>query len=342
MQKKTFGKNPSGERAKRIASSPNYKDGSFQNLSKTDVMREDASYWGMLKDFFNKPKDVEPSKPVPHQQTDLKSLKADDPTIVWFGHSAYLIKYKEVKILVDPVFSGNASPVSFFAKAYEGSNTYQVEDFPEIDVLVLSHDHYDHLDYETIAKIHSKVKRFVTALGVGAHLEHWGVDPSKITELDWFESITITDSMRFTATPARHFSGRGLQRGKSLWASYVLNLYNFNIYIGGDSGYDTHFKAIGDKYGPFDIAMLECGQYGKDWPHIHMVPEETVQAAQDLKARVLMPVHWGKFTLAMHPWNESIKRVIIAAKEKNQLLLIPMIGEPVDILNPHENVAWWE
>src|SRR6185437_1702262 len=251
MQQKVFGKNPTGKRLERIEKSPNYKNGFFQNLSPTEMLLKEASYFKMMRDYFNKPKTTEPAQPLPSVKTDLKNLKADKPTIVWFGHSSYLIKSASATILVDPVFSGNASPFSFFAKAFRGADIYKPNDFPEIDILVLTHDHYDHLDYKTITEIEPKVKKFCVALGVGEHLEHWGINPDKIVELDWWESHQFSPTVEFTAAPARHFSGRTFTRAKSLWVSYVLKLDGHTIYIGGDSGYDTHFKTIGEKYGPF-------------------------------------------------------------------------------------------
>jgi L-ascorbate metabolism protein UlaG (beta-lactamase superfamily) len=341
MQTPVFGKNPKGKRLERIEQSPNYKDGSFQNLSPTATLRPDASYWKLFRENMNKPDDNTPSKIIPSVQTNLTQLNDDKPTIVWFGHSSYLIKSKGKNILVDPVFSGHASPFSFSIKAFNGSNVYGVNDMPPIDICIITHNHYDHLDYETIKKIHPNVKQFYTALGVGADLEAWGVDPSKIVELDWWENNTNSDSISITATPARHFSGRGFVRGKSLWASFVLNIHGYQIYVGGDSGYDGHFKTIGDKFGPFDFALLECGQYGNDWPYIHMAPEEVAIAAKELNTKVLMPVHWAKFSLAMHGWTEPIERLLKSNETKGLNITTPMIGEPVVLDAQLPNQKWW-
>lgn len=341
MQQKTFGKAPAGKRLARIEQSPNYREGSFQNVEPTEVTLKNASFVKMMKDFLNKPSTTVPPSEIPSVKTDLKTLKADKPTIVWFGHSSYLIKSKHINILVDPVFSGNASPISLFAKAFPGTDTYAVEDFPPIDMLILTHDHYDHLDYQTIGKIDAKVKKIYTSLGVGAHLEHWGISPDKITEFDWWESHKIADDIEMTATPARHFSGRSFTRGKTLWSSFVLKIHGYNIFVGGDSGYDSSFAKIGEKYGPFDIAMLETGQYGAEWPYIHMLPEETVMAAKALKAKVLLPVHWGKFVLANHEWNDPIKRVVKNAAENKLNLTTPLIGEPVVVDSLYPQKIWW-
>jgi L-ascorbate metabolism protein UlaG (beta-lactamase superfamily) len=213
---------------------------------------------------------------------------------------------------------------------------------PGIDVLIQTHDHYDHLDYISVSALRPKVKKIVTTLGTGSHFEYWGYDPAIITELDWWETTSIAAGIKLTATPGRHFSGRGIMRGKTLWAGFILKTPAHTIYIGGDSGYDTHFKEIGSKYGPFDIAILECGQYNAHWPHIHMMPEETAQAAVDLNAKRLLPVHWAKFTLALHPWNDPIKRVVKKAAALNLPITTPEIGEPVVIGKSYPEAHWWE
>ncbi|HTI09912.1 MAG TPA: MBL fold metallo-hydrolase [Puia sp.] len=335
-----FGQRPSGNRLQRIQQSPHYKNGSFQNEIPTAVTSKDASMIKMLHEYRNRPVNTRPNHPVPSVRTDLRALPSDKPAIVWFGHSSYLLKVKGLTILVDPVFSGNASPVSFFAKAFPGSDVYGADDLPEIDAVVLTHDHYDHLDYKTILALAPHVQHFYTSLGVGAHLESWGIPSEKITELDWWE--TASGIAALTATPARHFSGRGIKRGRTLWSSFVLKIAGYSIFLGGDSGYGDHFKAIGDRYGPFDLAILEAGQYGKNWPYIHMLPEQTVMAARDLRADILLPVHWAKFTLALHPWNEPIQRVLSAAAASGVTVATPMIGEPVTLGAPLPQTKWWE
>lgn len=341
MQTEVFGAQPTAARLARIEKSPNYKNGSFQNLSVTPIQSEKFSFWRLLLKYFNAPKTSEPSQPLPSIKTDIKMLSGDQLTLVWFGHSSYFLKVDGKNILVDPVFSGNASPVSFFTSNFPGSNVYGVNDFPELDMVLITHDHYDHLDYKTILQLKSKTKLFCTSLGVGAHLERWGVPAEKIVEFDWWEGKQIFDGMELTATPARHFSGRSFTRGKSLWSSFVLKTQNNKLFLGGDSGYDTHFKTIGDKFGAFDLALLECGQYNEDWPYIHMMPEQVVDAAKDLQAKVLMPVHWAKFKLSLHTWKEPIERVIKSAQEKNVKTTTPMIGQPVVIDSNYPQAEWW-
>ncbi|MEQ1723512.1 MAG: MBL fold metallo-hydrolase [Pseudobdellovibrio sp.] len=263
------------------------------------------------------------------------------PALVWFGHSSYLIKYQQKNILVDPVFSGHASPISTAVKSFKGSDVYSVEDMPEINVLLLTHDHYDHIDFKSVSLLKNKTKKVICPLGCGEHLEYWGFDPNLITELDWWQDKVVGTSLKITATPARHFSGRGLIRNKTLWASYVLELGTYRIFVGGDSGYDDQFKKIGERFKSFDLALVECGQYGKNWPYIHMFPEQTAQVARDLNAKVLMPVHWGKFILSLHPWTEPIERVLIKGAELGQDIITPLIGEVVRVGENRPNSKWW-
>jgi L-ascorbate metabolism protein UlaG (beta-lactamase superfamily) len=341
MSLKITGKNPSGKHLEQIKQSPNYKENGFKNLSETLMMLQDTSYYELIKKSLNKNPDVKPPSKLPSVKTDLKNIKEDNPVIVWFGHSSYFIRIGNKNILVDPVFSGNASPVSFMVKAFEGSDVYATDDFPDIDYLILTHDHYDHLDYKTIKKLKSKVKSIYCSLGMSSHLIYWGFNENIIAEMDWWQTNELADDMTLTAAPARHFSGRGLKRCKTLWSSFILKTASYNLYLGGDSGYDTHFKEIGEKHGPFDIAILESGQYNTAWPLIHMMPEQTVGAALDLKAKVLLPVHWSKFTLAMHPWNEPVQRVLKAAASKDIKITTPMIGEPVILNEVYPDKSWW-
>jgi L-ascorbate metabolism protein UlaG (beta-lactamase superfamily) len=338
---KTFGRNPSGKGLETIKTSPNYRDGVFQNLSLTESLVKGASYLKITWRFFTKPRNTAPPKTLPSVKTNLGSLKGDKPVIVWFGHSSYFIHINGKNILVDPVFCGYASPFSFTGKSFRGADIYTAADFPDLDILILTHDHYDHLDYKTVLKLQSKTKHICTSSGVGSHLRYWGVDPAIITEFDWWDSKQITDNIELIAAPARHFSGRSFTRNKTLWSSFILKSGSYRIYIGSDSGYDTHFKAIGEKYGPFDIAILESGQYNESWPYIHMMPEETVQASVDLNAKLLLPVHWGKFALGLHPWDEPIRRVITKANELNVKVTSPMIGEPIILDSSYPREQWW-
>ena len=338
MQRAVFGKNPAGERLARVEKSTHYKEGSFWNVHETPMLAPGVSYGNMtLNFFFAKPENTEPLDLIPSVKTNLKSIARNTPVIVWFGHSSYLISMYGKNFLMDPVFSGHASPVSFSVKSYAGTDVYAVEDFPALDGVIISHDHYDHLDYETILKLNSITRAFYVPLGIGEHLEHWGIEADKIKEFDWWEELMLPDSMKIIATPARHFSGRSFTRGKTLWASFVLQSPAHRLYMGGDSGYDDHFSEIGTKYGPFDLAFLECGQYNVQWPYIHMMPEETIQAGIDLRANAVMPVHSSKFTLALHPWSEPLERASRAADSLNVKITTPKIGEPIVIGESYPN-----
>ena len=339
---KITGKNPSGKHLELLKRSPNYKGEGFENLSETPMTLQDSSYYELLKKYFKKNPLAKPASVVPSIKTDLKNLPAGHPVIIWFGHSSYFIHIQDKNILVDPVFSGNAAPISWMVKSFAGSNTYHPDDFPTIDYLILTHDHYDHLDYKTLLQLTSKIKQIFCSLGMSSHLIYWGFDEKIITEMDWWQTAKLDDDIHLTAAPSRHFSGRRIKRFKTLWSSFILKTKSHNLYLGGDSGYDTHFKQIGEKYGPFDIAILESGQYNTAWPLIHMMPEETVQAALDLKAGLLLPVHWGKFMLAMHAWNEPVKRILERARQLNVKVTTPLIGEPVILGQPYPTKKWWE
>jgi L-ascorbate metabolism protein UlaG (beta-lactamase superfamily) len=338
-----FGKAPSGQRIERIRKSLNYKDGSFQNLSQTPVMAEDARIFSVMKDgVFNRSKRNVPVGILPSVRTNLKTLDFEKDLLVWFGHSSCFMQIDGKKILVDPVFSGSASPFSFTVKSFKGSDVYIPNDFPAIDYLFITHDHWDHLDYQTVQELKPKIGKVITGLGNGAHLERWGFSPGQIIESDWNESSALDSGFQVTVTPARHFSGRGFKRNQAEWCSFVLQTPSKKIFIGGDSGYDIHFAKIGAEHGPFDLALLECGQYNQYWKYIHSMPEQTVQAAIDLKAKKLMPVHWAKFALAYHAWDEPIERVTKEAHRLNVPIIHPMIGEAVDLDQFGSTTEWWK
>jgi L-ascorbate metabolism protein UlaG (beta-lactamase superfamily) len=325
---KPFGSLPQNERLSRIKNSANYKNGEFVNLSNTPSLAEDQNFFTVFYDFFFKKRNTEPGHVIETKKVELNKLPKDSNAIIWLGHSSYLLQIKNKRILVDPLIIGNASPFDFFGKPYKFSNQYTIEDFNNIDHILITHDHYDHLDHKTISYFKDSVKSIITSLGVGSHLEHWGVAPDKIVELDWWENTLIEDiNLNITAAPARHFSGRLFKRNQTLWSSFVFEFDSTKYYIGGDSGYDSHFKKIGEKFGSFDFAILECGQYNKNWPYIHMMPEEVVQASKDLNARVTLPVHWSKFSLSLHEWDEPIKRFSREAEKMNITYISPMIGE---------------
>lgn len=314
----------------------------FENLSDTPQLAEGFTLFSALKAFFSKPKTTVPASALPAVKTDLKSYYSKKPSVIWFGHSSYFIHCDGINILVDPVLSGYASPVRFYIKAFKGTDIYKPADMPPVDWLVLTHNHYDHLDIHALKQLAGSTKAYVVPTGVGQNLKPLHIAPAKLTELGWWQGTELAPGITITSTPARHFSGRSLRRNGSLWTSYVLDIKGYKIFIGGDSGYDTHFKEIGDRFGPFDLALLECGQYNAMWPFIHSMPEELVPEAADLQAKVIMPVHWGKFSLAMHDWKEPVERFVQAAKQAGIAYTTPRIGEPVIVDEHYPAAEWWK
>ncbi|WP_255497847.1 MBL fold metallo-hydrolase [Flavobacterium sp. I3-2] len=343
LQHPLFGKTPSRDRLKKVENSENYSDGKFQNLSETPDLTEGVSYTDIFKDMlFNKAEHAIPLDSIPSEKTNLIDRDTTENFIVWFGHSSYFMQIDGKKYLIDPVLTENASPIYGTNNAFKGATNYTFEDLPEIDFLLITHDHYDHLDYTTIKNIKSKVKQIVCPLGVGEHFEFWGFDASKIIEKDWYENYEIDAETLIMFTPARHFSGRGFKRNQSLWTSYVLKTKNFNLYLGGDSGYDFHFKEIGEKYGPFDLVILENGQYDYKWKYIHMQPDEVLKASKDLQAKRLFPVHSAKFKLANHAWKEPLEKITTLNDAAFVVPIItPKIGSLIDLNNPNQKFDYW-
>jgi L-ascorbate metabolism protein UlaG (beta-lactamase superfamily) len=283
------------------------------------------SPWLGLKDLFfgNPALRLSPEHPLEIVGTDLAALPRDRDWLVWFGHSSYLLNLGGVRYLVDPVF-GRASPIPLGGKPFPATHRYAARDIPDPDVVVFTHDHYDHLEWPTVRALRKRAKRFVCPLGVGEHLEKWGVDPDKITELDWGDRDGASG---LTALPARHFSGRTFKRNQSLWASYLLEAGGKRLYLGGDGGYGKHFAAIGAQRGPIDLAILENGQYNDAWPFVHCRPAELPQAVRDLGCKAFLTVHHGKYILSHHPWDEPWENERAAAEETGVPLLSPRIGE---------------
>jgi L-ascorbate metabolism protein UlaG (beta-lactamase superfamily) len=263
-------------------------------------------------------------------------------TAIWFGHSAILLRIANMTIFIDPMLGPNAAPISPFPERRFSKGTLNIiSELPELDLVVLSHDHYDHLDYESIRRLDVKTRRFYTALGVGRHLRKWRVDPGKITEFDWWEDRVLND-IRIAFTPSRHFSGRGSDdRAKSFWGGWVFKTATENIWFSGDGGFAGHFKEIGNRLGPFDLGFIECGQYSDLWHDIHMYPEESVQAAIDGKVAKAIPVHWGAFALSQHPWTDPPDRWVAAAGKKGLDYIMPTLGESIK-LGSGMRSEWWK
>ena len=339
-----FGKSTTKKQKELYAKSGNFQNGKFTNEHSSPM---DVNYWKIFKELTTKAPNRNPNKNILVEKIDSTTIvnhNVDITQLTWFGHSAFLLEMDGKKILIDPMLGETPAPHSLLGpKRYSEELPIEIEKLPFIDAVIISHDHYDHLDYESIQKLEGKVGQYFAPLGVGNHLISWGVVEEKITELNWWESIEF-DSISLVCTPARHFSGRGLfDRANTLWCSWVIKGTNDNIFFSGDSGYDTHFKEIGDKYGPFEISLMECGQYNEDWKLLHMMPEETVKASIDLNSKLLLPIHWGAFTLAFHDWTDPIERMILKAKELSLPVTTPKIGEQVILGNdtfPSEK--WWK
>lgn len=344
MKQPQFGALPEGKRLERIKQSPHYKNGRFRNRFEKPIISEGYSLMGELyKTLFKSYPRRDPIDSLPSVKTDLKNLPAAKNVLVWFGHSSFFLQLDGVRILADPIFSRNASPLPGAVKAYKGSNSYSVEDVPEIDYMILSHDHYDHLDYETAKALQTKVKHVICGLGVGAHYERWGYSSKQIIEKDWYENVEVKPGFVIHTEPTHHDSGRGFKRGQSLWLSFLVQSPVMNIYYSGDGGYDDRFKEISRKYGQIDWAIMECGQYNKAWKSVHELPQEVAQATVELKAKNLMTVHHSKFTLANHPWDEPLKEITRLSKDKPYRLTTPMIGETVHLDDSAQTFKqWWK
>ena len=338
-----FGHLPDQISMTKIKASPNYRDGHFVNLHDTPLMTGERGTFRTMYDFyFVDHPNKKPNQPIPSIKTDLKNLPLDEDVLVWFGHSSYYIQLHGVRYLVDPVFSNNASPVPYNVVAFDGTNIYSADDMPEIDYLIITHDHYDHLDYDTIKKLRPKVKNVITGLGVGSHLRYWKYDNSLIHEMDWNETLPTHDG-EIVCLTARHFSGRSLFPNSTLWASYLINTPDYKIYLGGDSGYDDHYANIAQKYGAVDLAILESGQYDEGWRYIHQNPAEVVKAAADLKTTKLLPVHNSKFSISNHPWFEPLDKVTELGKDEDFSVLTPKIGEIVRLHDKTQQFSpWWK
>ncbi|MEI7376338.1 MBL fold metallo-hydrolase [Dickeya chrysanthemi] len=284
-----------------------------------------------------------PEQRLPTQSPDLQAFLAADEHLkfIWFGHSTLLLNLDDTRILIDPVFSASVSPFSFMFRRFQPPVLAR-EALPNIDIILLSHDHYDHLDEQTIRAFRNSATRFIAPLKVGEHLKKWGIEAERIQELDWYQSHTF-NGITFTATPSHHFSGRSLSgRNTTLWASWVIQGQRERLFFSGDSGYGEHFRDIGERFGPFDLAFMENGQYNQRWPDSHMHPEQTVQAVQDVRASLFMPIHWGMFALAFHDWADPVRHSSRLAREQQRPMIMPMLGEIVTLGTPTATPAWWE
>jgi L-ascorbate metabolism protein UlaG (beta-lactamase superfamily) len=323
--------------------SKNFNKRIFVNQIPTPMDMSLPDMFSMMRETARRGTKRRPDSMLTPKPLNLEAfLAAKEPQLVWLGHSASLIRLQNKTLLLDPMLSKAASPFQFAGPKRFSKPPVSVEELPHIDAVLISHDHYDHLDYASIKKLRSKTTKFFVPLGVAAHLQRWGVTKSQIVELDWWETATF-EGLTIACTPARHFSGRSLNdRFKTLWCSWVVEAPGAKLFFSGDTGYGPHFKQIGDKYGPFDLTLLECGQYDKRWPNIHMQPEQTFTAHQDLRGKRMMPIHWGAFSLALHAWFDSVERVRKAAEPHHAEIMTPLIGEIVPIsARAYPKSAWW-
>ena len=343
-----LGASPKGERLERMKLASNYKYPVFLNTIETKMDMPKGTMGKVLRHYFFEDKsNKNPKEPInvrPFNKADFENIPQDSIAFVWFGHSSILMKLNGTTILADPVLMGKrASMFPFLGpKRFDYAQHVTVEELPKVDAMILSHDHYDHLDYPTIKALRDKVDRFFLPLGTGAHFERWGIPAENIQELNWWDEIEFKN-LKLAFTPTRHFSGRGLgDRFHTLWGSWVLMSGGKRLYFSGDSGYFPGFKEIGEKYGPFDITFMECGAYNEGWSEIHMFPEETAQAHLDVKGKLLMPIHWGKFDLSLHPWKESVERLTKKAKEEDIKLFTPEVGALFSLSDSPNLEHWWD
>ena len=342
-----FGNKPSGSHLEKIKLSPQWDKlrGKFINRKQDeyDQMIKKFDYWGMVKEqFFGIQKNRSPKSKLPEVIPDLdKFNSAKKLTYIWLGHSTVLLRLEGKTILFDPVFT-NASPVGLFGKRFQ-EPVIPLEKLPHIDYVFLSHDHYDHLDKETVEYLFTRKNiQFFTPLGVSSYLIGWGLDPSRVMEFDWWDEYEI-GPIKFSLTPGQHFSGRtGMSTNPTLWGSWVLMGSLERIFFSGDSGHDIHFKQIGEKYGPFDLVFMENGQYNKRWYMSHLSPEETIQATIEIQGKSMQPIHWGMYNLAPHNWNEPPIKTYTLSKNKNFNLLIPKLGELISEFEHYKTAVWWE
>jgi len=336
-----FGRPPSAHRLARMKASPQWCGDRFARYEPAEIITSKEgiiSAWG--KFFFTTYPDLVPDRPLPSYKTDLRALPPDRDALVWFGHSSFLLKLSGMNIVADPVFCGYASPVPFVSKAFPGTDVYASDDMPDIDVLVISHEHWDHLDYKTICALRPKIKNVVCPLGIGEYFEMWGLDPAVIREGDWGDSF-VFGALTVHVLPAQHYAQRLFKRDQTLCAGFAFTTPGRRVYYTGDSGWAGHVEKIAQKFAPFDLMIAENGQYNADWRHIHMFPEETAKAAGLLGARAVLPVHSGKFALARHPWYEPFERLSAVLAGTDTRLLTPVIGQTVFLDEEKTFSPWW-
>ncbi|RBQ16358.1 Zn-dependent hydrolase [Spongiactinospora rosea] len=337
-----LGASPAGARAARVRRSPRYAGAAFRNPMPAAIVPRGAGGRAVREMLFGRRR-RRPTVPVPVVTPQSGPVAPSGGLqATWLGHSTTLVEIEGRRVLFDPVWSDRCTPVPLFGPRRIHPMPVPIERLPHLDAVVISHDHYDHLDMPTIRTLtRTRAVPFVVPLGVGAHLERWGVPASRIVELDWDEHATL-GGLRFTATAARHFSGRSLRRNPTLWSSWVVAGRKRRVFYSGDTGYFDGYAVIGAAHGPFDLTLIQIGAYSPAWPDIHMTPEEAVAAHLDLRGGVLIPVHWGTFSLSGHSWSEPVDRLWREAKAKDVRLAVPRPGERVDVDDPSPADGWWQ
>jgi L-ascorbate metabolism protein UlaG (beta-lactamase superfamily) len=344
LQHPKFGSLPTGAHKTKIQQSPNYQHGEFQNLIPTPLFAEGQSFLKVMsQNMRSLGAELGPSSVIKSNIEDLHTLNADEDYFIWLGHSTFYIHLNGNKILIDPVFGPNAAPVPGIIPAFVGTTPFGPEDFAGIDYLLITHDHWDHLDYETLKALAPKVRKVITPLGVSSYLSDWGFSADKIYEGDWFDSFSFDDKLEIHLVPARHYSGRSLKSRQTLWAGFVIKAPELTLLISGDTGYGPHFAELGKRFGTFDLATLDQGQYDSRWPYIHMNPEEALKAAKELNALNVLPSHVGKYTLAKHHWAEPFDRAEQLYRDSFIKLHTPKIGDAIPLKSLADQVyqAWW-
>ena len=328
----------------QLQAAPQYRDGAFRNeVASPPRPGGVGMVFRMIRGRFEPRDRPSPTVPLPAVKTDLSKLPREQDIVVWLGHSSYFVQIGGKRLLIDPVLSSYAAPLPWMVRAFEGTSPYAMEDLPAIDVVLITHDHYDHLDHATMKGLEPKTGLVVAGLGNGAHLRHWGYPPAKIREMNWHSSVEVAPGLQVHVLPAQHYSGRFMERNQSLWASYALETSGRRLYFSGDTGFGPHFADIGKRFGRFDFVALDAGQYNAKWADIHMTPEEASRAAEILDTGALLSGHAGRFSLARHAWDEPFERAVEASKGKSYRLLTPRIGEPVNLGDPQQSFAhWWK
>lgn len=338
--KPRISKAPSGEDLERIAKSPHFKNGHFECIEPLEILNKKEGVLRAWWKYFTEDKGVAvPKFPLPATKMPYQNMR--DFSVAWLGHSSYFARFGGVSVLIDPVFSDFAAPVWFANRAFKGTSIFGAEDFGDFDILIITHDHYDHLDYVTIKALNGRFESVLCGLGVGGYLKDWGVEVAKIREFDWYESAEIA-GLTITFLPAQHFSGRFLNRNVTLWGGFALQKGAKSLYISGDSGYGKIFAEFGERFGDFDLALLDCGQYNPAWSGVHANPAQVDKIAREIRAKRIIAGHNGRFCLSSHAWDEPYRAMSELAKGGNYEILTPQIGEICEIYGENHTYKWWE